>query len=223
MENQVENKKTEISYYNPIENKDCILIIPKMPVNRVRLGGLHKYETDEDIYNILIKILKDLDLSKTCSGMLICTTDSVRYSSLISEYIYYLEHSINQLEYNHWIDVLIQRHLMNIVIEKNFVPPTIKKSKDKNLIDKTGNLKNMFYKRQVLSLFDENPQYEYINPKTGEIITSDNPNLCDKLNEDLDKLKAKNKTKRNGGGRHNKSEGVTIVKTPDFSKFKFKF
>lgn len=83
MENQVENKKTEISYYNPIENKDCILIIPKMPVNRIRLGGLYRYETDEDIYNILIRILKDLDLSKTCSGMLICTTDSVDRKSVV--------------------------------------------------------------------------------------------------------------------------------------------
>ena len=223
MENQVENKKTEIQYYNPIENKDCILVISKMPVNKVRLGGLYRYETDEDIYNILIRILKDLDLSKTCSGMLICTTDSVRYSSLMSEYIYYLEHSINQLEYNHWIDVLIQRHLMNIVIEKNFVPHTIQKSKDKKLIDKKGNLKNMFYRRTVLNLFIDEPEYEYINPKTGEIIKSTDPNLCDKLNEELDKLKAKNKTKRSGGGRRSKSEGITIVKAPDFSKFKFKF
>lgn len=223
MENQAKNKKTEILYYNPIENKYCILVIPKMPVNRIRLGGLYKYETDEDIYNILIKILKDLDLSKTCNGMLLYTIDSVRYSSLMSEYIYYLEHSINQLEYNHWIDVLIQRHLMNIVIEKNFVPPTIKKSKDKNLIDRTGNLKNMFYKRKVLSLFDEPPQYEYINPKTGEIITSDNPNLCDKLNEEIDKLKSKNKTKRSREGKRNRSERVAIAKSPDFSKMKFKF
>lgn len=223
MENQIENKKTEISYYNHIENKDCILIIPKMPVNRIRLGTLYKYKNDEDIYNILIKILKDLDLSKTCNGMLTCTTDSVRYNSLMSEYIYYLEHSINQLEYNHWIDILIQRHLMNIVIEKNFVITTIQRSKDKKLIDKKGNLKNMFYRRQVLNLFTDEPEYEYINPKTGEIIRSNNPNLCNKLNEELDKLKDKNKIKRGGGGRRSKSEGITIVKSPDFSKFKFKF
>lgn len=223
MENQVENKKTEIQYYNPIENKDCILVIPKMPVNRVRLGYLHEYKTDEDIYKILIGLLKDLDLSKTCNGMLICTTNSVRYISLMSEYIYYLEHSINQLEYNHWIDVLIQRHLMNIDIERNFVPTTIQKAKDKKLIAKKGNFKNMFYRRQVFNLFNDEPEYEYINPKTGEIIKSNNPNLCDKLNEEIDKLKSKNKTKRNGVSRRNKSEGIKIVKSPDFSKFKFKF
>lgn len=223
MENQVENRKTEITFYNPIDNKEEILSIPKMPLNRIRLNSLHRYETDEDIYDILVSILKDLDMSRTISGMLPCTLDSVRYSSSMSEYIYYLEHTINQLNYNHWIDVLIQRHIMNIIIERNFVPPVIQKTKDKKLISKKDNLKNMFYRRQTFDLFTEEAKYEYINPKTGEIVTSSDPNLCDKLNEELEKIKNKNKPKRNRSERHNRIEKVKVVRTPDFSKMKFKF
>lgn len=219
----MEAQKTEITFYNPIDNKEEMLSIQKMPLNRIRLGGLRPYKTDDDIYRILISILKDIDMSKTISSMLPCTLDSVRYNSSLSEYIYYLEHSVNQLNYNYWIDVLIQRHIMNIIIERNFVPPTIQKTKDKKLISKKDNLKNMFYRRQTFNLFSEEPEYEYINPKTGEIVTSTDPNLCDKLNAELEKMKNKNKPRRSGGGRKSKIENAKVVRTPDFSKMKFKF
>ena len=85
------------------------------------------------------------------------------------------------------------------------------------------NLKNMFYRRQTFNLFSEEPEYEYINPKTGEIVTSTDPNLCDKLNAELEKMKNKNKPRRNGGGRRSKIETAKVVITLDFSKMKFKF
>lgn len=227
MENAtIEIKKTEINYYNPITNSEDILSIQKMPVNRVRLNSLQRYKDDEDIYNILNNILKDIDLSKTVCSMLPCTTDSVRYISSMSEYIYYLEHSINQLEYNHWIDVLIERHIMNLIIEKEYIPPVVQKTKDKKAVSKKDNLKNMFYRRECIpfNLFNEEEfKYEYINPKTGEIIKSNDPNLCDKLNDEINKIKNKNKPKRTGGTGQKRERIVRAKVTRDFTNLHFKF
>ena len=189
----------------------------------IRLNNLHPYKTDDDIFNILNGILRDIDLSKTVSGMLICTTDSVRYNSCLSEYIYYLEHIENQLEYNKWIDILIERHIMNLIVEMNHKNTIIEKPKTSKIKTKKKTGKNEFYRRQTFDLFTKEPKYEYINPKTGEIIESFDPNLCAKLNSEIEKLNIKNKVRHRRSGTNKNGEKIKINRSPDFSKIKFKF
>lgn len=215
-------EKLELQYFNPIKQAEDTLSISKMPLNRLRLNTLTPYKDDKDIYEILNRILRDIDLSKTVFGMLKCTTDSVMYKSSLSEYVYYVEHSSNHLKWNELLDKLVVQHCNNLIFEKEFVPPTLSKEKGKKKkVEKKP--KNMYYRRETIDLFTEEHIFEYINPRTGDIIKSTDPNLCDKLNAEIEKLESVNKPKRKRGERRERIERAKVIRTPDFSKMKFKF
>lgn len=220
MENYSQISTTNINYYDPINKTESILKINKMPLNRIRLSTIQTYENDKDLENILRNILKDLNISKLVDGILRFTVESPRYQSMLSEYIYYLEKFNNHLKWNEYIDRLLATHTLNINFQKNYTPPvkgTINKTKSK--VNNNNKAKNQFYRRETFDLFNEEKIYEYINPKTGEIIKSDNPNLCDKLNEELHKNK-KHTTRKN---KSEQKEKIKINRSPDFTKLKFKF
>lgn len=219
METCTQIPTTDINYYDPIKRAISVLKINKMPLNRIRLSTIKPYNNDKDLINILSDILKDLDISKLVNGMLRFTIESPRYQSMLSEYIYYLEKFNNHLKWNEYIDRLLAVHALNIDFQKNYTPPvkgTTNKTKSKVNNNKA---KNQFYRRETFDLFSEEKIYEYVNPKTGEIIKSDNPNLCDRLNEELHKNK-KYTTRRNKGEQ---KEKIKINRSPDFTKLKFKF
>lgn len=214
----MESIEQQFEYYNSIKDKKEILIIQKMPLNRIRLGNIKTWTTDKDIENIVNQLLKDITLSNLVNGMMLCKTDSPRYKSVLSEYIFYIEKFENHLKYNIYLDKLFELHNFNLDFEKNYIEPTINvKPKSKN--NKKNNAKNAFYKRQTFDLFTSEPIYEYINPKTNEIIRSTNPNLVEQLNAEL----AKNKPKRTRTSKSEKQEKIKINKTPNFDKIKFKF
>ena len=219
MENETQIQTININYYDSINKTESVLKINRMPLNRIRLSTIQIYKNDKDLENILSNILKDLNIKKLVDGMIRFTIESPRYQSMLSEYIYYVEKFNNHLKWNEWIDILIETHLLNIDFQKNYIPPvkgTTNKTKSKVNNNKA---KNKFYRRETFDLFSEEKIYEYINPKTGEIIKSDNPNLCNRLNEELHKNK-KYTTRRNKGEQ---KEKIKINRSPDFTKLKFKF
>ena len=215
----MEIEYTCLDYYNPIEKACSLLKIVKMPLNRMRLANLQPYKNDNDLRKILTGILKDLDLSKRIEGIMPFNTNSPKYQSLLSEYIYYLEHLENHLEYNIWIDKLLAFHSSNLIEEKNYIPP--KQPKKKTISGKSA--KNAFYRRQTVDLFSNDVVYEYINPKTGTIIKSDNPNLCDKLNAEIEQNIKYNRARSHARKNQEKRESIRINTKPDFNKLKFKF
>ena len=219
MENETQIQTININYYDSINKTESVLKINRMPLNRIRLSTIQIYKNDKDLENILSNILKDLNIKKLVDGMIRFTIESPRYQSMLSEYIYYVEKFNNHFKWNEWIDILIETHLLNIDFQKNYIPPvkgTTNKTKSKDINNKA---KNQFYKRETFDLFNQEKIYEYINPKTGEIIKSYNPNLCDRLNEELHKNK-KHTTRRNKGEQ---KEKIKINRSPDFTKLKFKF
>lgn len=219
METYTQIPTTDINYYDSINKVESILKINRMPLNRIRLSTIQIYKDDKDLENILSNILKDLNIRKLVDGMIRFTIESPRYQSMLSEYIYYVEKFNNHFKWNEYIDKLLAIHTLNIDFQKNYIPPvkgTTNKTKSKVNNNKA---KNQFYRRETFDLFSEEKIYEYINPKTGEIIKSDNPNLCDRLNEELHKNK-KYTTRRNKGEQ---KEKIKINRSPDFTKLKFKF
>ena len=204
---KVEN--IDFNYYNPIKKEIDVLHIQRMPLNRIRLGDLNIWENDDDIIKILNSILKQLNLYKLVNGQIVCHTDSPRYNGLLSEYIFYLEHLNNHLCWNSWINKLL-------------IPPQIIKPKS-NRVNNKPLPKNEFYKRQTFDLFTNNTIFEYINPRTGEIVKSDNPNLLNKLNSEITTNRKRNTKIKDKLAKRERTKQEKINFKPDFSKLKFKF
>lgn len=213
----------ELDYFNPIKKAEDILKIKPMPLNQTRLSNLKNWKTDEDIETILGNILRDIDLSKKIDGLLTCHINTPRYESALSEYIFYVKQFNNHLKWNEWIDKLLLFHACNLVYEKDYIPPVQpkqKKPKNKNSKPKP---KNEFYRRQTFDLFTGAPIYEYVNPRTGEMITSDNPNLATKLNAEIIAEKERKLREKSASTNKERKEREKINRSPDFSKLKFKF
>ena len=219
----MQNILVDFNYYNPIEKAEAVLHIRRMPLDRLRLSNLKIWHSDEDIYNILNSLLKEIDLSRIFNGALITRTNTPRYESACSEYLFYVEKLSNHLEYNKWIDKLLLQHAANLVFEKEYIPPEEPKNKKSKGKSKKALPPDLFYKRQTFDMFTNDPIYEYINPRTGEIVKSDNPNLLNKLNAEIAERKNyEKKQKRKKAASENK-EKIKINRSPDFSKLKFKF
>ena len=80
--------------------------------------------------------------------------------------------------YNEYVDKLINRHIENILFEFNNPIPKKKPTNSKKQKAKP----NKWIKAETNDLFTGQIRYIYENLKTGEIITSGNPNLLEELN-----------------------------------------
>lgn len=215
-----------IYYYfefdNPISGSTDRLKIFRMPVNRMHLNTMLKYEDDDDIRIKLNAILKDFNISRLFNGNLPYHTDTPRYISMLSEYFFYTEKLTNPIEWNYWFDILIKAHIFNIVFEKQFIPPIENKPKGKRSKNSKPLPPNRFIKTQTFDLFSHDIIYEYVNLRTGETIKSDNPDLVNKLNAQLEE---NNKRKIKGERKARNAEKARAAKPVklDANKVKFNF
>ena len=115
-------KQTELEFYNPVEKAKSILKINQMPFNRLRLNTCRHWKNDDDIIEILQSLYNDLNLTNLIDGMIKMKIDSPRYNSLLSEYLFYVEHLENHLLWNIWIDKLLFIHAINLAFEKDYIP-----------------------------------------------------------------------------------------------------
>lgn len=179
-----------ISYYNPItNNKDC-LNIEIIKNDYFFWKRQEEYNSDEDLVNILNFILVKLDCTKVFDCGRLCMTNYPKYTNNLSAYYHYLNKLTNQFVYNNYIDILIQRHIDNIIFEYNnpIQPKKVIKKK----------VKNIFTKATTMDMFTQEIVYVYTNDKTGETIKSSNPNLLEELNNKKKVEKKKSKTKEIG-------------------------
>ena len=140
---------------------------------------LNKFNTIEGSINY---ILSDLDCTRlTKDGKRICTTNSFMYENYVYLYIRFLLRIKDYALYNKYYELLLSIHNNNLKFEETFIEkPVIKNNKKTKT--KKQKVDNKFIRKITYDLFTNEPYYIYFNPKTGEEINSDNPDLLDELN-----------------------------------------
>lgn len=169
-----------ITYNNPISNTEESLVIDleciMMDINKWNIDR-YLLET-KDLYDILDGYLKDLDCTIEFKCGRPMMTNYSQYKVIIAEFLKILNKIPGYSIYNEYIDKLINRHIENILYEFN--NPIVKKKPTKS--KKQKDKPNRWTKAVTNDIFTGDERYIYENLKTGEIITSSNPDLLDTLN-----------------------------------------
>ncbi len=170
-----------LTYHNPISTSDDVLNIDYPDIDYMEFKRTHEYDTDDDICKILDNLIKDLNCTIEYSCGRPMMTTNFNYKACMSDYYRYLLKLTNQLLYNEYIDKLIQRHIDNIIFEYEhpYIPPTKNKKENK----KKKKLPPNVYVRYVThDMFTGEVVYQYINARTGDEVSSSNPDLLAELN-----------------------------------------
>lgn len=136
-----------------------------------------EFNTDNDICNILDKILVNLNCKRIYEGKRVIMTTYPVYQMFINEYYYYLIKINNQFVYNKYFDKLINCHIDNILFEiiDNTMQTIVKQyPKSKRKLPE-----NKFIKYVTIDIFTGKETYIYENLRTLEKINVDNPNLLE--------------------------------------------
>jgi len=163
---------------------DCdgaILIIKYPDVNYSYWKMLKPYSNDDELTRIITRIGEDLDIAREWDGKRLWGTNHMMYNYDVSLYYYYLLHIEDQELYNFYFDCLITRHRDNVQFELD--NPILEEAiieKSKAVAKKT--LPNKFIRQVTTDMFTNEEIYIYSNSKTGETITSTDPNKLDELN-----------------------------------------
>ena len=169
-----------ITYNNPISNTEESLIID---LDSIYMDwakwGIDRYLLEnKDLYQILDDYLNDLDCSREFKCGRPMMTTYTQYKITIAEFLKILNKIPGYSIYNEYIDKLINLHINNILFEFN--NPIVKKKPTQSKKQKA--IPNKWIKAETDDLFTGEKRYIYENLKTGEIITSGNPDLLDSLN-----------------------------------------
>lgn len=176
-----------ITYNNPISNTEESFFID---IDFV-LVNYDSWKTDlytlyvENIYDKLNEYLKDLDCTriyKSGRPMMIAYNS---YKITMAKFFKLLYKIPGYSIYNEYVDKLINRHIENILFEFN--NPLVKKKPTNS--NKQKALPNKWIKATTNDIFTGEERYIYENLKTGETITSGNPNLLEELNKKKEKKK----------------------------------
>lgn len=174
-----------ITYNNPISNNEEDLVIdidsPHYDyadfVNNLTLLYLG------DIYKELNSILADLDCTRIFKSGRPMMIEYSQYKINIAKFLKLLYKIPGYSIYNEYIDKLINRHIENILFEFN--NPIVKKKPTNSKKQKAK--PNKWIKAVTNDIFTGEERYIYENLKTGEIITSGNPDLLETLNAKKEK------------------------------------
>ena len=178
---------TTLTFLNPIIEVNDNLCVYEDNESYYYNVVYNKSDTDEKICEYLNKCLDDLDCTKIFNGQYLIKTSYFKYQDRITKYYKMLIKLMNHITYNKYLDKLLNRHIDNLVYEYNH-PEGIKikvKTKNKKVAI------NKYFKKESIDLFTNKPTYYYENPKTGDCIKSDNPNLLETLNAKKTKAKKK--------------------------------
>lgn len=167
-----------IEYINPENNIIYRYDIKDLHIEYNTFKTIMEFNSDDDICKILNSFLNDLDCTRELKGQRICMINYPIYYYRCQQYVWYMNHFINQILYNTYLDKLIERHQNNVYFE--YLNPyecfnTKKKTKQK--------IPNKFFKTTTRNIFTNEIIYEYENPKTGERITSERDDLLEELNK----------------------------------------
>lgn len=178
-----------ITYNNPISNNEESLIVDIDSIHYEQRDFLLDLQTlyEGDIYKTLDNLLSDLDCTRIYKSGRPMMIEYPQYKTTIIRFIKLLNKIPGYSIYNKYIDKLINRHVENIFFEFN--NPIVKK---KPTNSKKQRVKpNKWIKAETTDLFTGQIRYIYENLKTGEIITSGNPDLLEELNKKKQKKQPK--------------------------------
>lgn len=175
----------QLMFHNPISNNEDYLVFEETVLDYCNWRNIKDTKTDNDICEILNLLLIYLDCSRMLSGMPINRTTNIRYKDELGEYWYYLLKFNNQLLYNEYFDKLINLHTKNIIIENS----RIKEVKPKVTKTKKPKVENKYFRYTTKDMFTNEEVFVYRNPKTGDEITSTNPDLLEELNKPKEKVR----------------------------------
>ncbi len=182
-----------ITYNNPISNNEEDLVIdidsPHYDYADFLIDLATLYEGN--IYTHLNAILADLDCTRIFKSGRPMMIEYSQYKINIAKFLKLLYKIPGYSIYNEYIDKLINRHIKNILFEFN--NPIIKKKATNSKKQKAK--PNKWIKAVTNDIFTGEERYIYENLKTGEIITSGNPDLLDELNKQKTKIKKEVKQK----------------------------
>ena len=175
----------QLMFHNPIFNNEDYLVFEESVIDYCNWRNIKDTKTDNDICEILNLLLIYLDCSRMLSGMPINRTTNIRYKDELGEYWYYLLKFNNQLLYNKYFDKLIDLHTKNIIVEHS----RIKEDKPKVTKTKKPKVENKYFRYTTKDMFTNEEVFVYRNPKTGDEITSTNPDLLEELNKPKEKVR----------------------------------
>lgn len=174
-----------ITYNNPITNTEESLVLDIDSIHYEHHDFLLDLQIlyEGNIYSHLKSILADLDCTRIYKSGRPMMIEYPQYKITIIKFIKLLNKIPGYSIYNEYIDKLINRHIENILFEFN--NPIIKKKPTNSKKQKSK--PNKWIKAVTNDIFTGEERYIYENLKTGEIITSGNPNLLEELNNKKEK------------------------------------
>lgn len=176
-----------ITYNNPITNNEESLVIDL----EIIYMDYAKWQIDlyvlynKDLYETLDDYLEDLDCTREFKCGRPMMIQYSQYKIIIAEFLKVLNKIPGYSIYNEYIDKLINRHIENIKFEFN--NPIVKKKPTQSKKQKAK--PNKWIKATTNDIFTGEERYIYENLKTGELITSNNPDLLEKLNSPKKRVK----------------------------------
>lgn len=127
--------------------------------------------------------LYQLDCTREyASGRPMVTTFPI-YQDRLNDYYYWLVKITNPIQYNIWLDELIDRHRSNIKFETlNPYKGSIKTNKPVKIKKKKELVSSAWVRQETKDLFTGCTKYIYQNVNTGDSHISDNPDELEGLN-----------------------------------------
>lgn len=174
-----------ITYNNPISNNEEDLVIDIDSIHYDQRDFLLDLQMlyEGNIYTHLNAILADLDCTRIFKSGRPMMIEYSQYKINIAKFLKLLYKIPGYSIYNEYIDKLINRHIENILFEFN--NPIVKKKPTNSKKQKVK--PNKWIKAVTNDIFTGEERYIYENLKTGEIITSGNPDLLETLNAKKEK------------------------------------
>ena len=174
-----------ITYNNPISNNEEDLVIDIDSIHYEQRDFLLDLQIlyEGNIYTHLNAILADLDCTRIFKSGRPMMIEYSQYKINIAKFLKLLYKIPGYSIYNEYIDKLINRHIENILFEFN--NPIVKKKPTNSKKQKAK--PNKWIKAVTNDIFTGEERYIYENLKTGEIITSGNPDLLETLNAKKEK------------------------------------
>lgn len=170
---QITAGEITVEFVNPLTNKTDLIILPPF-------AG--RFDAEAQYYDNLDKILRDIDyrvVTYQTSTFLGCNS----YIRKLQLYNYWLHQLLpdNIVEYNKYIDKLIEVHTNNIIVAKQKYEQEIANVK-KSTKRKQPKPADVYVRQESTNLFTGEKEYIYTNLRTNHIIHSENPDLLEKLN-----------------------------------------
>lgn len=175
----------KIEFINPITNQQDYLEITYKDIDYHKWRNYNQESQYDCINGMLQHYLHELDCTREYKSGRPMMTHYPIYQLRLADYYYWLCKITNQIQYNNCIDVLIQRHIENLIFEHEH--PYIKEVPKKKISKKK--VKHGWQKQETKDLFTGETIYIYQNLDTGEYINSNNPNMLEKLNKPKKRIK----------------------------------